>query len=99
METSRAHLELKRACPLLACHFLSSSGSSTRPTSQKEKGRHTPVSGKKKEPKPKLFDPDIFGWGGGHPRAGVGTKKFGMSKSLRKKFVFNLRSLQKDAKS
>ena len=36
-------------------------------------------SGKKKEPKPKLFGPGIFGWGGGLPRAGVGAKKFGMS--------------------
>ena len=36
-------------------------------------------SGKFKEPKPKLFGPDIFGWGGGPPREGVGAKKFGMS--------------------
>ena len=35
-------------------------------------------SGKKKEPKPKLFGPDIFGWGGGFAREGVGAKKFGM---------------------
>ena len=33
----------------------------------------------KKEPKPKLFGPDIFGWGGGLPREGVGAKKFVMS--------------------
>ena len=38
-----------------------------------------PSSGKKMKPKPKLFDPDIFGWGGGLPREGVGAKKFGMS--------------------
>ena len=37
------------------------------------------VSGKKKGPKPKLFGPDIFRWGGGLPREGVGNKKFGMS--------------------
>ena len=37
------------------------------------------LSGKKKEPKPKLFGPDIFGWGGGLPREGVGTKKLDMS--------------------
>ena len=36
-------------------------------------------SGKKKEPKPKLFVPDIFRWGGGLPRERVGAKKFGMS--------------------
>ena len=35
-------------------------------------------SGKNKEPKPKLFGPYIFGWGGGLPREGVGAKKFGM---------------------
>ena len=40
---------------------------------------HLLFSGKKKEPKPKLFDSDIFGWGGGLPREGVGAKKFGMS--------------------
>ena len=34
---------------------------------------------KKKEPKPKLFGPDIFGWVEGLPREGVGTKDFGMS--------------------
>ena len=27
-------------------------------------------SGKKKDPKPKLFGPDICGWGGGLPREG-----------------------------
>ena len=36
-------------------------------------------SGKKNEHKPKLFGPDIFGWGGGLPREGVGAKKFGTS--------------------
>ena len=36
-------------------------------------------SGQRNEPKPKLFGPDIFGWGGGLPREGVGAKKFGMS--------------------
>ena len=36
-------------------------------------------SGKKKEPKSKLLGPDIFGWGGGLPREGVGAKKFAMS--------------------
>ena len=35
-------------------------------------------SGTKKEPKPKLLSPDIFWWGGGLPREGVGAKKFGM---------------------
>ena len=33
------------------------------------------VSGKKKEPKPKLFGPDIFGWGGGLPHEGGGGQK------------------------
>ena len=39
------------------------------------------VSGqaRKKEPKPKLFGPDIFRRGGGLPREGVGAKRFGMS--------------------
>ena len=36
-------------------------------------------SGAKKEPKPKLLSPDLFWWGGGLPREGVGAKKFGMS--------------------
>ena len=36
-------------------------------------------SGKKKGPKPKLFGPNIFGWGGGLPRERVGAKKFGTS--------------------
>ena len=31
------------------------------------------------EPKPKLFGPDVFGWGGGLQREGVRAKKFGMS--------------------
>ena len=39
----------------------------------------SPPSGTKKEPKPKLLSPDIFWWGGGLPREGVGAKKFGMS--------------------
>ena len=32
----------------------------------------------KREPKPKLLSPDIFWWGGGLPREGVGAKKFDM---------------------
>ena len=32
------------------------------------------LSSKKKDPKPKLFGPDIFGWGGCLPREGVGPK-------------------------
>ena len=35
-------------------------------------------SGKKKEHKPKLLGPDVFRWGGGLPREGVGAKKFGV---------------------
>ena len=31
---------------------------------------------RKKEHKPKLLSPDIFRWGGGLPREGVGAKKF-----------------------
>ena len=32
-------------------------------------------SGTEKEPKPKLLSPDIFRWGRGLPRKGVGAKK------------------------
>ena len=75
--------------------------------------------GKRKEPKPEPYGPDIFGWGGGLPReGGGGARKFGVSfetqgdqnfwvgypeilpgypgkisKSLRKRFVFNSRPL------
>ena len=45
-------------------------------------------SGKKKEPKPKLFGPDVFRWGGGLPRARVGAKKFGMSLETRETKLF-----------
>ena len=37
-----------------------------------------------KEHKPKLLSPDIFRWGRGLPREGVGVKKFGMSLETRK---------------
>ena len=43
---------------------------------------------KKKEPTPKLFGPDIFGWGGGFPREGVGAKKLGMSLETREIKLF-----------
>ena len=32
-----------------------------------------------KRNRPKLLGPDMFGWGGGLLREGVGAKKFGMS--------------------
>ena len=32
------------------------------------------LSGKKKEHKPKLLSPDVFRWGGGLPREGLGAK-------------------------
>ena len=40
---------------------------------------HKLRSGRKKEPKPKLFGPDIFQWGRGLPRERVGAKKFDTS--------------------
>ena len=46
-------------------------------------------SGKRKEPKPKLFVLDIFGWGGGLPREGVGAKKFGVSFETRETKLFH----------
>ena len=46
------------------------------------------LSGTKQEPKPKLFGPDIFGWGGGLPHKGVGAKKFGMSFETQGKQTF-----------
>ena len=45
-------------------------------------------AGKKKEPKPKLFGPDIFGWGGGLPRERVGAKKFDTSLETREIKLF-----------
>ena len=36
------------------------------------------LSGMEKEHKPKLLSPDIFRWGRGLPREGVGAKKFDM---------------------
>ena len=46
------------------------------------------ISGKKKEPKPKLLGPDISGWGGGLPREGVGAEKFGVSLEARQTKLF-----------
>ena len=47
--------------------------------SDRQRSQIQSVSGKKKEPKPKLFGPDFFRWGRGLRREGVGAKKFGMS--------------------
>ena len=41
------------------------------------------MSGKEKEPKPKLVGPDILRWGGG-----VGAEKFGMSLETRETKLF-----------
>ena len=43
------------------------------------RGIPTPKHQARKRTKPKLLSPDIFWWGGGLPREGVGAKKFGMS--------------------
>ena len=56
--------------------------------STKHPGEERHISGKKKEPKPKLFGPDIFGWGGCLPREWVGAKKFGMSLETREIKLF-----------
>ena len=45
-------------------------------------------SGRKKEPKPKLFGPDIFQWGRGLPREWVGAKKFNTSLETREIKLF-----------
>ena len=54
------------------CHVMKGH---SRPSGHKESLK----SGKQKEPKPKLFGPDIFRWGVSLPREGVGAKRFGMS--------------------
>ena len=46
------------------------------------------TSGRKKEPKPKLFGPDIFQWGRGLPRERVGAKKFDTSLETREIKLF-----------
>ena len=45
-------------------------------------------SGKRKEPTPKLLGPYVLRWGGGFPREGVGTEKFGMSLEARETELF-----------
>ena len=47
-----------------------------------------PKSGRKREPKPKLFGPDIFQWGRGLPRERVGAKKFDTSLETREIKLF-----------
>ena len=49
---------------------------------------HSSISGTKKEYKPRLLSPDIFRWGRGLPREGVGAKKFGMSLETREIKLF-----------
>ena len=46
------------------------------------------MSGTKKEHKPKLLSPDVFRWGKGLPREGVGAKKFGMSLETKEIKIF-----------
>ena len=46
------------------------------------------MSGTKKEPKPKLFGPDIFQWGRGLPCERVGAKKFDTSLETREIKLF-----------
>ena len=53
-----------------------------------QQGTCSHCSGTKKEPKPKLLSPDIFRWGGGLPREGVGPKKFGMALETREIKLF-----------
>ena len=60
--------------PMVCKRWFPNSGSSL----VRRANSRTQLSGEKKEPKPKLLDPDIFGWGGGLPREWVGAKKFGM---------------------
>ena len=48
----------------------------------------THIRHKKVEPRPKLFGPDIFQWGRGLPREGVGAKKVGMSLETREIKLF-----------
>ena len=52
------------------------------------KGGSRHLSGTRKEPKPTLLSPDIFRWGGGLPREGVGAKKFGMPLETREIKLF-----------
>ena len=46
-------------------------------------GLHAVVRHEEQEHKPKLLSPDIFEWGRGLPREGVGAKKFDMSLGTR----------------
>ena len=51
-------------------------------------GKSPKLSGTKKEPKPKLFGPDFFGWGGGLARERVRAKKFDTSLETREIKLF-----------
>ena len=53
-----------------------------------EKKKYPPFSGRKKEPKPKLFGPDILLWSRGLPRERVGAKKFDTSLETREIKLF-----------
>ena len=46
------------------------------------------ISGRQKEPKPKLFGPVFFQWGRGLPREWVGAKKFDTSLETREIKLF-----------
>ena len=59
----------------------------------RERGR---TSGTKKENKPKLSSPDIFRWGRGLPREGMGAKKFDMSFETRENNFFLLGGISRD---
>ena len=52
------------------------------------KKRAVLTKGTEKEPKPKLFGPDIFQWGRGLPRERVGAKKFDTSLETREIKLF-----------
>ena len=96
LEIFCAHSLPKSRLQLLLLFLWPVGGSEGRtPTTRLFKENGPFISGKKREPKPKLFGPDIFRWVGGLPREGVGAKKGypgtfagisrGRPKSLRKK--------------
>ena len=90
--TRKPHSAYQKAvqgkCPLHVLRFNGAICSNTLFSNTSALTNSLLFSGRKKEPKPKLFGPDIFQWGRGLPRERVGDKKFDTSLETREIKLF-----------
>ena len=87
---ARKNCQIVPVLPMYRVTLREKQGKSGKEKSKEiQKSKERGIVRKEKETQTQTFRSDIFGWGGGLPRKGVGAQKFGMSFETQGKQTFS----------